>query len=268
MQKATLILVLLFLSCAPKTAKILDSKTEAIPLREHSVQAVNWQQTSGEYRALAYQAYHLAKLSLDHILQKTHGEKPLAIVTDIDETVLDNSPYNAKLIEEDKEYNSTSWKAWGLLKQAEAVPGAKEFFNYAVSKNVAVFYISNRKVNQVPETLKNLKAHGFPMADEEHILLRGKVSGKEPRRKQVEKSHKIVMLLGDNLSDFAAYFDDASMAKRNALTDENSALFGTKFIVLPNPMYGDWENKGIYKGRYNWSPAQKDSLRKAALKSY
>ncbi|MEZ5007128.1 MAG: 5'-nucleotidase, lipoprotein e(P4) family [Chitinophagales bacterium] len=258
-----------------KTAAVTTVKEEKviiqkeIPLREYSVQSVLWQQLSGEYKALSYQAFNLAKMQLDEILASNNlPEKPLAIITDIDETVLDNSPYNAKMIEDDREYESVSWKAWGELEQATAVPGALEFFNYAQSKGVQIYYISNRKANQQTETMNNLIKLGFPYIDDAHFLLKTKESGKEARRQIVAANNNIIMLLGDNLSDFSDLFDDKSTEERNKVTDDLQADFGKKFIVLPNPMYGDWEMKGLYEGSYNWTPAQKDSLRKAKLISY
>lgn len=240
-----------------------------IPLREYSVQSVLWQQLSAEYKALSYQAFNLAKLQLDEMIAaEDQSDKPFAIVTDIDETVLDNSPYNAKMIEEDREYESVSWKAWGMLEQATAVPGALDFFNYAQSRGVEVFYISNRKEIQKAETMSNLKKLGFPYVDEEHFLLRTAESGKEARRQIVSENKNIIMLLGDNLSDFSDLFDDKSTKERNQVVEELKADFGKKFIVLPNPMYGDWEMNGIYEDSYQWTPAQKDSLRKAKLISY
>ncbi|MEM6725949.1 MAG: HAD family acid phosphatase, partial [Bacteroidota bacterium] len=97
----------------------------AIPVREYSIQSVLWQQLSAEYKALCHQAFNLARLQLDHqLLLKQEGELPLAIITDIDETVLDNSPFNAKMIETDEEYSKENWIKWGQLEEATAVPGA------------------------------------------------------------------------------------------------------------------------------------------------
>jgi 5'-nucleotidase (lipoprotein e(P4) family) len=240
-----------------------------IPVREHSVQSVLWQQLSAEYKALCYQAFNIAKLQLDETLLQRNGDgKPLAIITDIDETLIDNSPYNAKMIETDQEYSKESWIEWGLLEQATAVPGALAFLKYAESKGVQVFYISNRYAIQDKETKANLRKLGFPFIDEQHFLLREKSSGKEERRQIVTKEHRVVMLLGDNLSDFVDLFDGKPTAERNNIVEDLKYKFGTEFIVLPNPMYGDWETKGLYEGNYNWSPAQKDSLRRAKLISY
>lgn len=247
-----------------------EVKTEvSVPVREHSILAVLWQQLSAEYKALCYQAFNVAQYQLDNILaEKKSKNKPLAIVTDIDETVLDNSPYNAKMIEQDKEYSKELWVEWGKEKSALPVPGAIDFLKYAESKGVEVFYISNRFDVQQPETLENLKNAGFPNADAAHILLKTESSAKEPRRKKVAETHEIVMLLGDNLSDFTEVFDGQSTKKRNELAESLKADFGKKFIVLPNPMYGDWETKGLYEGSYKWTANQKDSIRKAKLRSY
>ena len=115
-----------------------------IPIREHSVQSVLWVQQSGEYRALCYQAFNLAKYQLDDLLSKNEFTgKPLAIITDIDETIFNNSPFAAKQIETDKEFNQDSWVQWEKLEQAKSIPGSLEFLKYAESKGVQVFYISN-----------------------------------------------------------------------------------------------------------------------------
>ena len=104
------------------------------PIKEHLTHAVLWQQLSAEYKALCYQSFNYAKLSLDQYLTSNNSKKPLAIITDIDETVMDNSPYSAKLILDDVNYSPTTWIAWGKLESAELVPGALEFFSYAASR--------------------------------------------------------------------------------------------------------------------------------------
>ncbi len=163
---------------------------QSVPIREHSVQSVNWQQLSAEYRALAYQAYNIAKSRLDEILESKKKSDKLAVITDIDETVIDNSPYNARLIKEDKEYDREGWIKWGKEKKAGAAPGAVEFFNYAADKGVEVFYISNRYDTQKEETMENLDILGLPFIDEEHFLLREKSGGKERAGKWLWKTLK------------------------------------------------------------------------------
>ena len=227
MKKALLFILILsfFLSC--KTSSKATIKAERyIPKREHSVQALLWQQQSAEYKALCHQAFNMAKMQLDNIVvEGKHFKRPLAIVTDIDETVLDNSPYNAKMVQTDKDYTQETWYDWGKQESAKAVPGALAFFNYAHKKGVSVYYLSNRNKIQEPETLDNLQSMGFIHVDEKHILLRTDGSGKELRRNKIGQSHQIIMLLGDNLSDFSELFDKQSTEKRNSLVEEMKTDF-------------------------------------------
>lgn len=272
----TVFVFMLFIGC--KSHKSQTSKVDAtiskientnISVREYSILAVIWQQHAAEYRALTYQAFNTAHIQLDDILNnKAEYKKPLAIVADIDETVLNNSAYNGKLIELDEEYSKSIWLEWGKKKKAKAVLGSLDFFRYAQSKGVEVFYVSNRYSDQKRETLENLKLLGFPYSDEAHILLRTYVSGKETRRLKIKESHEIIMLLGDNLSDFSEVFDDQTTIVRNNKVDSLKAYFGNKFIVLPNPIYGDWETKGILEKNHNWTFSQKDSIRRAKIISY
>jgi 5'-nucleotidase (lipoprotein e(P4) family) len=118
------------------------------------------------------------------------------------------------------------------------------------------------------ETIENLQVMGFPFADKAHVLLKDTISGKDPRRLQVQETHDIVLLLGDNLSDFSEVFDNRSTLERNKSVDSLKALFGVKFIVLPNAIYGDWETNGILEKKNDWSNFQKDSIRHQKIISY
>lgn len=233
------------------------------------MQAVLWQQTSGEYRALCYQAFNIAQLRLDQFLAEEKGKNTkFAIVTDVDETVLDNSPFEGKLIEKGEPYTEEEWANWVNLGEAKAVPGATEFLNYAFKKNVEVFYISNRKDNAVGVTLTNMKNVNFPYADSAHVLFKTDDSAKKDRFDKVAKDYKILLFIGDNLGDFSSKFRAPSIEKRYHLTDSLKNYFGNRFIVLPNPMYGDWETKGILEGKYDWTSQQMDSIRRSILESY
>ena len=259
-----LTLITYFASCGFESGE-----KPAIPIREYSIQSVLWQQNAAEYKALTYQSYFLARLQLDKVLTKMASQNAkFAVVTDIDETVLNNSPFNGKLIELDKPFSNDLWLEWGNLSNADTIPGALEFFNYAADRGVEIFYISNRFAEQQRVTINNLKKFGFPFADDAHVLLKDKSSAKKSRRQKVTKTHQIVLLLGDNLSDFSSIFDKQNTKRRNALVDSLRYAFGSKFIVFPNPMYGDWENKGIYEGRYDWTPGQLDSIRHSKIQSY
>lgn len=232
-------------------------------LNEQLVMGTLWIQRSAEVRALSYQAFNVAKLIFDLDLQKGASGKKKAVIVDIDDTVLDNSPYQAAMVDDNFGYPE-GWGEWCNAAEAEALPGAVDFLKYVVSKGGDVFYISNRKVKYKEGTMKNLKALGFPQVTDDHVLLREKTSNKEPRREIVRKEHRIVLLMGDNLNDFDNIFRKKSLGDRAAAVDQVKDQFGTKFIVLPNPMYGDWEG-GVYKGNWKMSPAEKNKARKAAL---
>ena len=256
--------ITLFVQCSQENSTRPD-----IPIREYSIQSVLWQQNSAEYKALTYQSYFLARLQLDKVLTKMASPNTkLAVVTDIDETVLDNSPFNGKLIELDKPFSKDLWLEWGNLSNADTIPGALEFFNYTANRGIEIFYISNRFAEQQRVTINNLKKFGFPFADEAHVFLKDKSSEKESRRQKVTKTHQIVLLLGDNLSDFSSIFDKQGTNRRNALVDSLRYAFGSRFIVFPNPMYGDWESKGLYEGKYDWTSGQLDSIRHSKIRSY
>ena len=207
--------------------------------------ATLFQQKAAEKRALSYQAFNMAKLVLDNEMRRAGLTKKLAIVVDIDETVLDNSPFEAKCIIENADYPKY-WNEWCELANARPLAGSVEFLNYAKSKGAETFYITNRKVKLYDVTVKNLKEKGFPFADKEHLLMRTDKSDKEPRRNIVKANHEIVLLMGDNLGDFLNIFDNKNIEERFSLTDSLRNEFGRKFIVLPNPMYGSWVNELIY----------------------
>lgn len=222
-------------SCSRNAVKISETNS-----REYQVGAYLWLQTSGEFRALCYQAYNLARLRLDRDLQNKHSKKR-ALVFDIDETVLDNSLGGAIDIKNQVSRNKNNFSEWVKQKAAEATPGAKEFIEYAISRQVEVIYISNRQRGQEDDTLENLKRLGIP-AKKENLYFLSDAKSKEMRRKEVLKKYEIVLFLGDNLGDFHKDWDDKSSQERYALVDSHRQEFGEKFIVLPNPLYGDWEN--------------------------
>ena len=262
-----ILISILFLSLGCKTTSKTttinpDSSTDKYKVYE---QAVLWQQNAAEYKALCFQAYNTAKLNLENYKGKQFI-RPLAVITDIDETVLDNSPYNARMILSGKGYTRESWLSWGKELKARPIPGALDFFKEASKMGITIFYVSNRFDAQKPETIANLKKVGFPGVDENHVLLRTNTSSKEARRKQIEEKYQVIMLFGDNLTDFSEEFEKQPTAKRNALVEKMKTQFGKKYIVLPNPIYGDWETKGIFEGSYKWTTKQKDSIRKAKLR--
>jgi 5'-nucleotidase (lipoprotein e(P4) family) len=202
--------------------------------------ATLYQQQAAEYRALCYQAFNMAAMQLDKELEANH-DYPLAIVLDIDETVLDNSPYQAQAIKEGFGYPK-KWAEWIELAVAEPLPGVLAFLQHAEANQVAIFYITNRKEEFREATLRNLQKMGIPFADDEHLLMRTVANDKEPRRRMVSELFHIAMLIGDNLGDFHAAFDTDQATDRMQLTEDKKQEFGSRWIVLPNAIYGSWVN--------------------------
>lgn len=245
------------------SAQTMQAQHTAAP---NKLLPVLWHQHAAEYRALCYQAFNFAELRLTAIKVKKH-KRPMAIITDIDETALDNSYSEAQGIKTNAEYNPANWKNWTNKAAATPLPGAVAFFQKAKQMGFHVFYISNRDTSEVNTTLKNLQAYQFPDATADHLLFLSNESSKEARRQKVAEQYDIVMLLGDNLNDFAKAFEKKSIADRFAETDAVQAEWGKKFIVLPNAIYGEWEGALIQYKR-GLSNAQKDSAYKAQLKGY
>ena len=224
-----------------------------------------YQQKAAEYRALCLQAYNIARLRLDQYQPETN--KPKAIITDIDETIFDNSPYAVHQGLQGKDYVPATWYEWTDKSAADTVPGGASFLKYAASKGVEIFYITNREERERISTLRNLQQFNFPNADDAHFFPKQTTSSKETRRQTVAASHEIVMLLGDNLADFSNLFDKKPFEERLQNTNASTKDFGNRFIVLPNPNYGDWEG-ALFKYNYKLTQAQKDSVIKAGLKSF
>jgi len=224
-----------------------------------------FQQQAAEYRALCFQGYNLAQWRI--ATYQPASTKPKAIITDIDETILDNSPYAVHNALAGKDYDANSWFDWTDRSAADTMPGAGNLLRFAASKGVEIFYITNREERERKSTLANLQKFGLPNADDAHFLPKQNTSSKEARRLQVMNTHEVILLMGDNLTDFSALYDKRTVAERRQQTDAFMNEFGKKFIMFPNANYGDWETS-LGKYKYNWTVAQKDSIVKANLRSY
>jgi 5'-nucleotidase (lipoprotein e(P4) family) len=235
---------------------------------EYQVGAILWTQTSAEKAALSYQAFSLARLRLDQDFRANRNRRvKRAVIVDVDETVLDNSRYQAKLAKEQKPFEAKTWTDWCNRAEATALPGAVEFLRYANSRGVRVFYITNRRVGEKDGTARNLRALGFPDVNDDTLLVRTDGSTKEPRRQSVAAKYRIVLLMGDNLNDFAEVFEKSkTIDSRLTAAEQNKNQFGSRFIVLPNPMYGAWEDAVYGEGRS--TDEQKAEKRRMTLRGY
>lgn len=216
---------------------------------EQNIMATNWFQTSGEAKALFLQGYNIATQKLKEHLKKP-STKPYSIVLDLDETVLDNSAYSAENIKKGKNWSKESWNIWVNMAAADVLPGAKDFLEFANKNKVEIYYISDRYEEHLDATIENLKKLGLPVQSRDHVLLKEKndKSGKNNRRNYVKNHTNLIMLFGDNLSDFEE-FSTKSIEDRNKKVEELAKEFGDRFIVFPNPMYGAFET-AIYNGKF------------------
>lgn len=239
--------------------------TERISDNEAILMGILWHQKSAEYRALVYQSFNIARMMIDREARIKRSKKK-AVVIDIDDTVLDTSPYQAKAVTANQDY-PRGWKEWCELARAREVPGAGKFLRYAASRGFDIFYVSNRESALMMSTIKNLRALGFPQVHENRIFLRENSSSKKGRRELIKRTHYIAILIGDNLNDFSDTFEYRSIEERFTETDRHRRYFGSRFIVLPNPVYGHWEG-ALYNYRRDLSRHQKNKIMINHLEDY
>ncbi|MBS1583473.1 MAG: 5'-nucleotidase, lipoprotein e(P4) family [Bacteroidetes bacterium] len=210
-----------------------------VVLTQQSVDAVIYQRASAEVHRLYQQGYELARLRLDRNLDRPHALPP-AVIVDIDETVLDNSPYQVTAVKNAHTYDPAEWTAWCRMARAKALPGAVEFLTYAASQGCAVFYITNRSAEEKAATVQNLRSEGFPSVDDAHVLVMEGTSDKTARRAAVSKEHYVALLCGDQLTDFDQSLKDRTVGDGKPRVDAMADTLANYFVLLPNPMYGVW----------------------------
>lgn len=204
------------------------------------VQALMWTQYAAEVEALYLQGYNVASEIVRNYSGDDQGRPP-AVSLDIDETVLDNSPFNVHLLRTGASYSEELWKEWCMKNVAAPIPGALEFVQLAEHLGIEVFYVSNRHISLRDATIENLQKHGFPFADTTHLLLKTSTSSKDLRREKIRQSYNLILLGGDNLGDFNGIFDNREADYGKQHVREFAGEFGTRFIVFPNPIYGSWQ---------------------------
>lgn len=242
-------------------------KHDEMLLEEQATLGINWVQQSGEYQALAHQAFNIAKIAFDNA--KVAQGKKKAVVVDLDETMIDNSPYAGWRIKNHNAFDSESWTRWVNARQTQAIAGAVEFNHYVNNHKGTMFYVSNRKDNgEKAATIDNMKKLGFTGVNEQTLFLKKDKSNKTPRFEEIEKQgYDIVLYLGDNLNDFGDATYKKSNAERRDFVKANKEKFGTQFIVLPNPNYGDWEG-GLDKNYYKGDAKSRLNIRHNAIKAW
>ena len=221
-----------------------------------------WMRTSAEYRALAYQGYNVAMNAVKMaVTDPSHQRKPLAIVLDADETVVDNTKLMGEsIVNGNGRFDAPWWRQAVYQGKSQAMPGAVEFLNEVHKQGVEIFYVSNRyaPVNY-DATVQNFKELGFPSVDKDHVLLFEKDSDKQPRFDMIAKKYYVIVYMGDNAGDFPIGTKGKTLAERNSIIDAHKEDFGTTFVVFPNPAYGSWVS-ALAKGYQNLSPEEQKQV--------
>ena len=252
-----------------------------------NLNAVAWSQTAIEHDLIYLQTYRDAQARLLAALHDRpwdalgkgdrttplKGLKP-AVILDIDETVLDNSPFAARMVQGNHEYNEADWAAWCREESARALPGAVGFTRFAAKHGIAVIYISNRAKDLDQATLANLRKAGLPVGGPQSFLGLGTVvdgceqagSEKGCRRQLVAQHHRVLMQFGDQIGDFVDVLANTADGRRKAVADYLPWI-GTRWFVLPNPTYGSWE-PALFGNDWSTSPEQRRQKKIEALRTH
>jgi 5'-nucleotidase (lipoprotein e(P4) family) len=224
-------------------------------------------QTAAELEAAALQTYDTARRMVEEALQRpewsaldgveTEG-KPPAVIVDVDETILSNAAYEARLVHDEAEFQAETWTAWVNEAVAVPIPGALEFSRWASEQGVVIFYVTNRNAEEKEGTFRNLARYGFPLEEGVDVILtRGGRpewgSDKTSRRQLVASDYRVLLLIGDDLGDFVPR-TWTDVESRRRIVQENRDKWGREWLMLPNPMYGSWLN-AIFAGH---SPQSRD----------
>ena len=247
-------------------------------LQAQSMLSVLYAQSAAEYKASNIQTYVNAKSALDRALndnswtaaleqKENFKNKPPAIILDIDETVLNNIPFQARSIINGQSY-PIGWLEWMLEESSDAVAGVSDFLEYAQSKDIKIFYITNRIAVAEDATRNNIQKLGLPLDTDRDVLLmkneNGWTSDKVSRRELVAEDYRILLLIGDQLGDFLP-LDETTLEldSRKNLAETYDHMWGSKWFMITNPMYGRWE-ASIYNNEY---PDTEDELMQMRLKA-
>ena len=283
LYRPALLLVLMFAlaACANTSASqrvaVAPAAAPATTAANDQLYALAWVQTSIEFQSVTRTIYASATRRMAHVLEwhqlavkgsdaderaaaaariaawnampideraNNDDGQPLAIILDADETVIDNSPYQARRFDLNSGYDRESWAAWVAEQRAAAIPGAVEFTRWAAANDIAVFYISNRGADGSAATVANLRALGFPHPENaERVLLlddsRGFGRDKVSRRQLVDRDYRVIGVFGDNIGDFISG-TSTDVAGRQRRLETYRDWWGDRWYALPNPMYGSW----------------------------
>ena len=262
-KRNLLLISIFFVFCAQSEA---DKNLE-------SLMSVLYSQTSGEIKATFIQTYNTATELLDKSINDVAWDAALeseskvgrtpAIILDVDETVLDNTPFNARSIMTQTNYPE-GWDVWIYEEKATLIPGVSDFLLNAHNKGVKIFYVTNRRTIYEEATKNNIIKLGLPFDEDIDVLLtrgeNGWGSSKASRRSYISENYRVMMMFGDNLNDFFDLPDKADYVTRKDSTLKYQNMWGSKWFMLANPVYGHWE-----QSIYGFELLDEDSKTKAKL---
>jgi 5'-nucleotidase (lipoprotein e(P4) family) len=243
---------------APGTAVETTPGTTSAPASQSGHQLLNavlWARTAVEWEFACRQSFVLARARLDEALadstwtaalEQTSGytSLPPAVIVDIDETMLDNSPCEARFVLGDLNFNPKMWGIWVDEARAGEIPGAREFVQHAWDRGVRIFFVTNRNARSEAVTVENLRTVFGQAIGPDDVLCKYEqqdwTSDKSSRRAYLAGTHRIILLIGDDFGDFA-YLGEVGATERTAAGERYSSNWGTKWVILPNAMYGSWE---------------------------
>lgn len=253
---------LLFCCCGLSSVLQAQETTAPTATPRSNVQGLDatlWMQTSVEHDVACTQSYRLAWQQVQKALrdpcwtaavEQTAGYAglPPAVILDLDETVINNGTFMGELVRQDVSWSPSLWNTWVLSERGTAVPGAKEFLNRLRARQIAIYFITNREAKHEAATVSNLsKMLGWQVSPEQ-VLFRDEkpewTSNKSSRRAQVARCHRILLLVGDDFNDFT-YLGKLSPRERIKQGRRFQNYWGRRWVILPNPVYGDWE-KALY----------------------
>lgn len=253
----------------PESTQAPQRPVAAQPASADPDLAISWVLDSSEYIAVSRQVYRAAALGLPGMLADERWSAipdrivkpglPAAIIMDVDETAVTNARFQVSL---EPPFRDSKLNAWSAANHALPVPGAVEFARLAENQGVRIFFVTNRpcqaddaSAERCPQkrvVIDDLLEAGF-QADESNVLLArerpGWSSEKSIRRDHIAKTHRVIMLIGDDLGDFIACTrkrplapcdEGATRSSRRSLLDRYDAYWGAGWYILPNPMHGSW----------------------------
>ena len=244
-----LILAVLVAGCrtaAPPTAR--PGATPAPPAGAAPTAArvepdsIRWVRDAAEYRAAVLQTYRLVTA---HVEREAAGRRAgsWAAVLDADETVITNLTYQAERARAGLAYSTDSWAAWVRRREATPLPGAAAFLTRVRALGGRIAIVTNRLGSECDDTIAVFTRDAL-VYDAMLCRPNGSPSDKNARFEAVQFGKTaasatpldVVAFVGDNIQDFPGLSQKVKDAG-----EAGFAAFGTRFFVLPNPMYGSWQ---------------------------